>query len=300
VEKTEGSILERIAELRRNLSEKLPLEKVGELRKAIGEKINIPPEIKEKISELKDKIIPKKEGDNDSNLIKDYAPRVSELSAKISEKYTPTKGLILVLCFLSIDMILQLYTITKVSTFEIVEKSIRIDFVTIVSFVSYTLTMISILFILSEFFLMRRMEALFSIDEIKSIGNGQVDQFLESADEDDSDNIEMPSPVLEDEKPDLNSIFDIPPEKEETEAVDPFAAMEATPEEESDKRNEVLEEKNPVGDLWDFDITPAPVEPVEPEEEEEEAIPDMSQSEILATLSELREVVAELKLRTRK
>ncbi len=309
MEKNDEITQGKIGQLMIMLREKLPLDKVDELRKSLGEKINIPPEIVERGVKLRDKIIPRKEGDGGTNIIENYAPGVSELGAKIADRYTPTKGLIMVLCFLGIDLALQLYLVTRIATFEIVENSIRIDFVTVASFLTYALTMISILFILSEFFLMRRMEALFSIDEIKSIGNGQVEQFLEPALEEDLDIIEMPAPMQEEEPTDLAPLLNIQEEKEEIDPV--FAALETAVEEDPDSKYKVLgvaipeeeleEEEAPELDPWDFDFTPAPSKPVEPvkvEQKEEEIVVDMSNSEILATLSELKEVVKELKTRT--
>ena len=158
---------------------------------------------------------------------------------------------------------------------------------------------------------MRRMEALFSIEEINSIGNGQVDQFLEPALEEDPDIIEMPPPKKE--VPDMAALLDIQDEvAEEPEEIDPvFAALETAVEEDPDSKYKVLgvaipeeeleEEEAPELDPWDFDFTPAPSKPVEPVKEkpkEEEFVINMSNSEILATLSELKDVVKELKTRT--
>lgn len=285
--------------------EETTMGKFEELRMRLSETVKIPPSVTAFGAKIRKRLGSKGEGSEEVGSVNNITTGVvGEFGAKISERYTPTKGLIMVLIFLAVDLALQLYLITKTATFEIVENSVRLDFVTIASFITYTLTMISILFILSEFFLMRRMEALFSIDEIKSIGNGQVDQFLESAINEEPVIVEMPEPV---EKQDMTSIFDV----SEDEVPSVFANMgaEEQVEEEQDSKYKVLEvtlpESEPEQELkassdgtWDFDPMPAPEEPETADEPEKEPLFDMSESEILQTLDELKEVVNELKQRT--
>lgn len=240
---------------------------------------------------------------------------------KIIEKYTPSKGLFLVIVFLCANLGIQLYVITQVGSIEFVGNKIESDLITVCLFVTYALTMISFLFVLSEFFLMRKMESLFTGAEIDTIGKSKKETVIEEIIEHNSLAQKENNP-----EPSIDTKKDSPKEKEDD---DPFSGLFVSDDEEEastegdedpDQGYKVLEIKDldkkkddPVETLPkpDFDMDHVSVdsfiskpesesvkEKTKPEPEDE--VPEFfDESEILQTLTELKDVVAQLKTKTR-
>lgn len=238
---------------------------------------------------------------------------------KFIEGYTPSKGLLMVIMFLACNMAIQLYQVTQVGSVEIVGNSIESDLITVSMFVSYAITMISLLFILSEFFLMRKMEAMFSVGELKAIGNTKREDLITEVEI-------VAEPDLEVEETEVMDII----EPEEDEDDDPFSDLLSSVEEEevdeieedpSDNKYKVLgiklpeqeesedeEEEDvilvpdPGYDLGHVSIDSFVVKQDDPvilvPEEPEEPEYVFDQSEIIQTITELKDVVEELKKRT--
>lgn len=244
----------------------------------------------------------------------------------IIEKYTPSKGLFLVISFLCVNLGIQLYVITQVGSIEFIGNKIESDLITICLFVTYALTMVSVLFVLSEFFLMRKMESLFTGEEIDTIGKSKKETVIEEiiehnskADsEEKSDDAQVDSSLPFESDDPFSGLF-VSDEEEEVVEQEPSEEEATDEEEETDNSYKMLEvkipeseEDEPVDTLPqpDFDMShvsvdsfiskpePEPVKKPEPEPEEE--TPEFfDESEILQTLTELKDVVAQLKTKTR-
>lgn len=247
------------------------------------------------------------------------------------DRYTPSKGLMVVICFLCLSLCLQLYTVSEVGTVEIIGNSINSNVVTLVMFVTYILTMISFLFIISEFFLMRKMEALFSAVDIKTIGKAKREDL-----EDSELAIKTPEEMEKEQAIEEPDPFDLGfgsettiEFEEEVEVPDPISSFLVSDDEEEIEDEEVeespkynvLEVKIPDVEPEETEEEPetpeieAPfdmdnvsvksfvddaAEPEAPEEEEEPASEFFNESEILQTMTELKDVVQQLKQRTGK
>ncbi len=238
----------------------------------------------------------------------------------IIEKYTPSKGLFLVISFLCVSLGIQLYVITQVGSFEFVGNKIESDLITLCLFVTYALTMTSVLFVLSEFFLMRKMESLFTGEEIDTIGKSKKETVIEeiiehnskaNSEEQSEEPQEESFPQIESDDP-FSGLF-ISDDEE------PTSDEESTEEEdESDHSYKMLEVKIPEPEEDDpleslskpeFDMDHVSVDSFiskpeskpekKPEPEPDEEPEFFDESEILQTLTELKDVVAQLKTRTR-
>ena len=246
---------------------------------------------------------------------------------KLFKGNPPSKGLTLVLALLFFSLGLQVYTITSVGTVEVIGNSINSDLDTIVLFVTYALTMISFMMILSDFFIMRKMESFFSTVGLQPSNENQQEA---------PGSVEHPVEVTKivfpvEETPDPLDIDLTPADEEEEEeevpdlmdnllvSDDVEEPEEETVEEEDDQKYKVLEVKIPEDEpeepeeepdeplttsipAFNMDhvsidsfISEEP-EPEVPEEEEDSSYFD--ESEILQTITEMKDVVAELKKKT--
>jgi hypothetical protein len=240
---------------------------------------------------------------------------------KLIDKYTPSKGLMVVIIFLCIAQGLQLYTVTQVGSVEIIGNSIKSNMVTLVLFITYILTMISFLFILSEFFLMRKMESLFSTVDLQTIGKAKKEDL-----EDSELMIKNPEPVEEETVDEAIDPLDLgfgsePSLESEIDVSDPLSSFLVSDDEDGDQKYTVLEVKIPEDEpeeteddpetpeiVAPFDMDNVSVksfvddvaEPEAPEEEKDSKSEFFNESEILQTMTELKDVVLELKKRTGK
>lgn len=234
---------------------------------------------------------------------------------KIIEGYTPSKGLLLVICFMGLNMGIQLYLVTQVGTVEIVGNQVESNLVTVSLFVSYAITMISLLFILSEFFLMRKVESMFGVGELKAIGNTKKEDLVEldPADPDEIINIaeeQTESLEIEEDDPFADLLASAAEEEiveEEEDEEDPKAkykvlGFKLPEQEEPEEEEDTILVPDPGFSMDHVSIDSfvpdeEPVEVPKPEELEEPEF-DFNQSEIIQTITELKEVVNELKIRT--
>lgn len=205
---------------------------------------------------------------------------------KIIENYTPSKGLMVIVVLLVADLFLQLYLMSNVMSFEITGNKIKCDVDTLSIVLIYVLTSVVLLFILSEFFIMKKMESLFSIVELKNIRNNasslpdedkledQLNCKKNKNDENSGEKHLEEILEIEQEEKDIENKPEVKPEPSYK-----MLSLNLQEEEQTENKDETIEPK----------VKDSPV--FEPEATEA----DLSESEIIHTITELQGIVEELK-----
>lgn len=218
---------------------------------------------------------------------------------KVIEKYTPSKGLFTTVSLLIIDLLVQLYLMSSIVNFEIIDNMVYCDLQTVSILTAYVLTSVCLLIILSEFFEVKKVESQFSL-----LGTGIYEvekQSKESAPPMENEVITLPkldSSDFEEElgEPEVDPLIS-DGESEEEDPIDNllFGFSNEDEVEESDEKETI--------DSPSYKMVSIKMEDLAPEESVEESdvgfddsyAVDISESEILQTLSELKNLMSEMK-----
>ena len=216
---------------------------------------------------------------------------------KLIEKYTPSKGLIVAVLLLVLDLVIQLSLMSSIINFKVIENMVYCDLSTVGVLSVYVLTSVCLLIILSEIFVMKKVESLFSILGTNNLEDREnVEETDEPAEEEPTVEIED---ILESEKEpeiEIEEDFIIEIEKDEDQIDDIFLGLS----EEESSEEEPVEDNNYKMVSIKMDDT-FPDDLVENEEtEEEDFMIDVSESEILQTLSELKNIMNDMRSRKKE
>ena len=214
---------------------------------------------------------------------------------KLIEKYTPSKGLVVAVLLLVLDLVIQLTLMSSIINFKVIENMVYCDLSTVAVLSVYVLTSVCLLIILSEIFVMKKIESLFAF-----LGENRVEEteIVEETVEPVEDPIVDDDEVLElEDEPEMeiNEDFIIEIEKEEDPIDDIFLGLsdeEETVEEDTEDNNYKM-----FSIKMDDRDSENTVEIDEPEEEL--FMLDVSESEILQTLTELKNIMNDMKSRKR-
>ena len=215
---------------------------------------------------------------------------------KFIEKYAPSKGLYVAVLLLILDLVIQLSLMSSIINFKVIENMVYCDLSTVGVLSVYVLTAVCLLIILSEIFVMKKVELLFSF---LGTNNGVDPEIIEETDKPTEESaLNMDEGLeLEEEDPEIEieEDFIIEIKKDEDQIDDILLGLS---EEEEAAEEESLEDNNykmvsiKMDDMALDDL-------VENTETEEDFVIDVSESEILQTLSELKNIMNDMKSRKR-
>lgn len=217
---------------------------------------------------------------------------------KVIEKYTPSKGLFTTISLLVFDLLVQLYLMSNIVNFEIIDNMVYCDLHTVSILTAYVLTSVCLLIILSEFFVVKKVESQFSLLDTNILE--EVRPTLTSSSPVEEKEIDLPN-LISNEK----DIFDTPEEEPlllDTESkedpIDNLLFGISEDEEANESKEETIESPG-------YKMVSIKMDDIEPEEavtEFDDVLDDaykidISESEILQTLSELKNLMSEMKIK---
>jgi hypothetical protein len=213
---------------------------------------------------------------------------------KLIENYTPSKGLVVAVLLLILDLVIQLSLMSSIINFKVIENMVYCDLSTVAVLSVYVLTAVCLLIILSEIFVMKKLESLFAfLGENRVEETEIVEETVEPVEELIIDNEEILE-LEEEPEIEINEDFIIEIKKEEEPIDDIFLGL---------SEDETVEEDAEDNNYKMFSIKMDDVDSeniVENDEPEEDLFMiDVSESEILQTLTELKNIMNDMKSRKR-